>query len=77
MKGVDVTPAQIKAAERFLEQLHVGDIERMRSRDVQMPFEQFVRLLAWYGAIRALGVEMGISTSSEPGEVQLRAGGNA
>ena len=68
MKGTDVTEKQYRAAERFI--LSIGRVEPDSidpNREVSISWNKFVRVVAWYGAIRcASGLEGG--TVDEPGE---------
>jgi hypothetical protein len=67
MKGMDLTPEQLAAAEDFLNVLHHGEVASLRGHDVSMPFEQLVRLIAWYGAVRAMAVARGASVQKPEG----------
>ena len=58
MKGTDVTDAQLAHAQEFLRSAAGGkfDPEFMESQKyVTVDKEDIIRLLAWYGAIRAKG----------------------
>lgn len=65
MRGVDCTPEQLKAAERFI-------LARARRTDspemITQRFEDLVRLLAWYGAIRYKAGRDGISSLENPSD---------
>jgi len=68
MKGTDVTEDQLNAARDFLEKIvikrTVGPDERVVVR-----FDDYVRVVAWYGMIRAIGVENGCPAQS-PGHAE-------
>lgn len=68
MRGTNVTEWQLRAAEKFLRDrnMNVAKPENY-DRKVSLPFGDLVRLVAWYGQIRAKAVERGHS-ADEPGE---------
>ena len=67
MRGTDLTEWQLKAAEKFLRKdgSTVG-----HDQDVCLRFSELVRIVAWYGQIRAKAVESG-APADEPGEVYV------
>jgi hypothetical protein len=69
MRGMDLTPEQLAAAEDFLNLLHHGGAASLRGHDVSVPFEQLVRLIARYGAVRAMAVAGGASVQKPEGYV--------
>jgi hypothetical protein len=63
--GTDLTEWQLKAAENFL---RAASEEPLNSKGkIVLAFGDLVRIVAWYGQIRAKGVESGIP-ADEPGE---------
>lgn len=52
MRGLDCTPAQLEAADRFISDHPLKGQRTPMNQQVQMPYEQLVRLVAWYGALR-------------------------
>lgn len=51
MRGVDCTPGQLRAAELFVLQ-HSLTVLPKNPRNVTLDFDDLVRLVAWYGALR-------------------------
>lgn len=74
MKGTDVTAVQLAAAEDFLLQLNRRSPECCSGRVLQVRFDDLVRIVAWYGAIRAGSVIEG-GTVDQPGSVTVRPTG--
>lgn len=70
MKGADLTPKQLKAAEQYVllrradHNISLPNPEQM----VTVRWKQLIMLVAEYGAIRAIGMENGGSVN-DPGEV--------
>lgn len=60
MRGTDLTEWQLEAAKKFL--MDQSNIEESASLDQQitMTFADLIRVVAWYGQIRAEGVARGI-----------------
>ena len=66
MRGTDLTEWQIKAAEKFCRRNSSTDpIDDDQS--VSLRFGDLVRMVAWYGQIRAKAVEAG-APADTPGE---------
>ena len=59
MKGTNVTPEQFSRAEEFLRGVADWTPPGIRT-SVTIELGHLIRLLAWYGAIRADGVRAGI-----------------
>jgi hypothetical protein len=71
MKGIDVTREQMAAAEKFIKIVQqVGDASPRPNHRTQIKWEDLVRLVAHYGAIRARAVAQGGSIEF-PGEPHL------
>ena len=66
MRGTDLTEWQIKAAEKFLRDNSSSNPEN-DDKLVSLRFGDLVRMVAWYGQIRAKGVEAG-NPADVPGE---------
>lgn len=67
MRGTELTPAQIKAAELFiLERQCAGPVPDAETT-ISLPFEKMVRLVAWYGALRYRSAQRGQGSLEEPG----------
>ena len=61
MRGTEITDAQMDAAEKFLLLVRSVDNETQPDPEdsVSIPWNKLVRLVAWYGAIRANAVANG------------------
>lgn len=70
MRGTDLTDWQLKAAEKFLRDRNKHQTSVTDEQHVTLPFGQLVRIVAWYGQIRAKAVEAGIP-ADEPGETYV------
>lgn len=70
MKGTDVTEKQMRAAEQFIQLVRPEGRKTMPHTDqwLAIKWEDLVRLVAHYGAIRAGSIAQGESVD-EPGEV--------
>ena len=68
MKGIDINDDQMRAAETFLLERQEPPC-KARTGDVLvgMRWKDLVRLVAWYGAVRAEGALKGIPVD-KPGE---------
>ncbi len=70
MRGTELTQAQIEAAERFILARRAKGNTQHPSQDepISQKWGDFVRLVAWYGAIRyKAGIE-GLSSLENPGD---------
>jgi hypothetical protein len=72
MKGTDLTPAQIQRAEEFVMQRAGQKLPIDHGRLISIPFGQFVRVIAWYGALRYQAGAAGINSLDDPGELEVR-----
>lgn len=70
MKGTDLTPWQIQAAERFVRRCGRQSEQPSAGRMITLRFDELVRLVAWYGQIRANAVANG-APANEPGETYV------
>lgn len=71
MRGTDVTQDQMDAAQRFLDEFACKNPPaNPDTATVTMPWNVFVQIIAWYGAIRANGVAAGYPPDA-PGHVAL------
>jgi|GEM_PF-3946941 hypothetical protein len=63
MRGTDITEAQMDAAEKFILLCRTDGNTRTPKPEefVSMPWANIVRIVAWYGAIRAKAVADGNS----------------
>lgn len=70
MKGIDISESQLEAAADFIcERRTVGsDIKLRPETEVAISWGNLVRLVAWYGAIRANAVARG-GDPVHPGKV--------
>jgi hypothetical protein len=69
MRGTDVNPEQMEAAERFIAE-HVTHGDPLpEDQPVTVKWGELVRLVAWYGALRAIGIQKGVSTVEHPNAV--------
>jgi hypothetical protein len=69
MRGTDVNPKQYDAAEAFIAE-HVIHADPPRAEQpVTVKWGELVQLVAWYGALRARGIERGVSTVDDPNAV--------
>jgi hypothetical protein len=66
MKGTDCTPEQLKAAEKFIREL-AEETPLDDGGPVLIPWEDLVRLVAWYGAIRYAAGAKGFNSLEKPG----------
>jgi len=65
MRGTDVTPEQLEAASVFLDNLWLRD--RPEGHEiVSLRYEELVRAMAWYGALRADGALRGVGDTEHP-----------
>jgi hypothetical protein len=69
MRGTDLTAWQIKAAETFIRNNSPSN-PRDDDQQISLRFGDLVRLVAWYGQIRAKAVEAGIP-ADVPGETYV------
>jgi len=69
MKGTDLTEKQLKAAEQFILGARAKGNTQSPEADqaVTQRWSDLVRIVAWYGAIRAASMQHG-GTVEEPGE---------
>ena len=68
MKGTELSEKQLKAAERFILSLTDGNRESLEpSQIISQRWDSLVRLVAFYGAIRAKAMLRG-GTVEEPQE---------
>jgi hypothetical protein len=69
MRGTEITDAQMDAAEKFILLCRTDGNTKMPKPEesVSMPWANIVRIVAWYGAIRAKAVADGNSVD-EVGE---------
>lgn len=66
MRGKDCTPEQLKSAEDFI--MARASTVTKRPKQVSMPFDDLVRLVAWYGALRFTAARDGVGgTLEKPG----------
>jgi hypothetical protein len=61
MRGTEITDAQMEAAEKFILLVRSADNNTQPDPEdsVSMPWHKLVRIVAWYGAIRANAVANG------------------
>lgn len=52
MKGTDLTPEQLEAAERFILSIRSEGNSSQGGGTILQRWEDFVRVVAWYGALR-------------------------
>ena len=71
MKGSDLTQKQLDAAEQFLMELRSdgNPVKPALDQVISMPWENIIRCVALYGAIRAKAVSDG-NSPDEPGYVE-------
>lgn len=69
MRGIDVTPEQMEAARSFIERQMLNAPPKPED-SVSHRFEDLVRLVAWYGAIRYKGALDGVGTLENPGPAE-------
>ena len=69
MKGTELTDWQLQAAEKFLRQRgrNMDEQPRELGRQVSIRWSDLIRVVAWYGQIRAQAVANG-APPDEPGE---------
>jgi len=72
MRGIDVTPEQMAAARSFIEGRVMLCAPPKPDQVVSHKYEDLVRLVAWYGAIRYRGALAGIGSESQPGLTEER-----
>jgi hypothetical protein len=66
MRGTDLTPEQIESAKQFavaISGIQPPDDDRL----ISMTFGNFVRVVAWYGAMRYEAGQKGINSLEKPG----------
>lgn len=73
MKGIDLTPEQIKSAQHFVlaRQTIPMDVAPDDSQQIRIEFGQLVRVVAWYGAMRYEAGQKGINSLKNPGETYV------
>lgn len=71
MRGTDMTPEQLTAARNFIEGLVLLSAPPKPDAMITHRYENLVRLVAWYGAIRYEGAQKGIGTLECPGEAAV------
>jgi hypothetical protein len=69
MRGTEITEEQMYAAEKFILLCRTDGNTRTPTPEesVSMPWANLIRIVAWYGAIRAKAVADG-NSFDEPGE---------
>ena len=67
MRGTEVTEKQLKAAEQFVMLHYRGSSDVKRDQVIMVKFEEMLRLIALYGAIRCESAKNG-GSADEPGE---------
>jgi hypothetical protein len=71
MRGIDCTPEQLEAAEVFLMERR-AIVGGKRPKLISMCFDDLVRLVAWYGALRFKSGRDGLGgTLEKPGPVKV------
>ena len=62
MKGTELTPWQLEAAGKFIQERRIGasDICIADDQEIRIKHGDLVRLVAWYGAVRAEATLKGI-----------------
>jgi hypothetical protein len=70
MKGTDLTSAQIHAAEQFIFDRAKG-APKPANGMVYLTWDSFVRILAWYGAMRYQAGRDGINSLENPGHTYI------
>ena len=77
MKGTDLSEKQLKAAEQFIlgARAEGNALQPEPSQVIAHRWEDLVRIVAWYGAIRAQSMLQG-GTVEEPGETYKPAAKN-
>ncbi len=70
MKGTDITPEQLSAAEHFVKSVMDSTRNIPDSLPIAIRFDRLIRLVAWYGAIRFASAVNG-GTLNQPGEVHI------
>lgn len=67
LRGTEVNQDQVESAQHFLCEfvLHQEPLEPEQT--IVVKWSEFVRVLAWYGALRAVGVLNGTGTVEKPG----------
>jgi hypothetical protein len=68
MRGTDMTPEQLTAARNFIEGRVLLSAPPKPEAMITHRYEDLVRLVAWYGAVRYQGAQRGIGTLEAPGE---------
>lgn len=67
MRGTDVTPEQMAAATQFIEGRIMNCAPPKNDQTVSMRYEDMIRMVAWYGAIRYKAALGGIGDVDRPG----------
>jgi hypothetical protein len=71
MRGTDVTQAQFDEAEHFLTAFVLQRHAPKPGQNISIEWQKFVRVVAWYGAIRADGIARAGATVDGPGRCSL------
>jgi len=73
VRGTDVNEAQFEAAQDFITKFVTKQPELSPEQTIVIKWDELVRLVAWYGALRAQGIrDRTGGTVEKPGEVALR-----
>ena len=72
MKGTELSDRQLLAAEKFLRlpSMNMAEQPRDLDRQIILPWGDLIRIVAWYGQIRAQAVADGVPPN-EPGETYI------
>lgn len=75
MKGTDLTQAQIDAAERFiLARRATSNLQHPKGdEEILQRWSDFIRIVAWYGAIRYKAGSEGLSSLDNPGDPTVKS----
>ena len=67
VKGTDITQEQLDSAEHFVRDRQATGPKPQTDQRVSLCFDELVRLVAWYGALRYEAGRNGIASLEKPG----------
>lgn len=68
MRGTEVTPKQFEAAQKFIMDRNHGQRSLpAEDESIHLEWGNFVRMVAWYGALRYQAGRDGINSLDDPG----------